>query len=61
MQKAANAPAAAPPVDQPEFTKLEMKVGVLTKTWHHPGQDSENVHFQPQMAGLSVAVVLLSV
>lgn len=30
------APAAA---DQPEFTKLDIRVGVLTKTWHHPESD----------------------
>ncbi|KAJ1486007.1 hypothetical protein T484DRAFT_1791487 [Baffinella frigidus] len=36
-EKPAAAPAAAPAADdQPEFTKLEMKVGVLIKTWHHP-------------------------
>jgi len=40
-EKTAAAPAAAPAADQPEFTKLELKVGVLTKTWHHP--DSEKL------------------
>jgi len=32
-------PAAA--ADQPEFTKLDIRVGLLTKTWHHP--DSEKL------------------
>jgi len=39
QKKGGGAPAAA--ADQPEFTKLDIKVGVLTKTWHHP--DSEKL------------------
>ncbi|EKX44521.1 hypothetical protein GUITHDRAFT_109640 [Guillardia theta CCMP2712] len=31
--------APAPAADQPEFTKLEIKVGLLTKTWPHPDSD----------------------
>jgi tRNA-binding EMAP/Myf-like protein len=31
------APKAA--ADQPEYTKLEIKVGILTKTWPHPESD----------------------
>jgi len=34
-QKKGTAPTAAA-ADQAEFTKLEIKVGLLTKTWHHP-------------------------
>jgi len=33
--KKGGAPAAAA-ADQPEYTKLEIKVGLLTKTWPHP-------------------------
>ncbi|EKX54263.1 hypothetical protein GUITHDRAFT_132641 [Guillardia theta CCMP2712] len=42
--KAAGDTKAAPASEgeQPEFTKLELKVGVLTKTWFHP--DSEKLY-----------------
>jgi methionine--tRNA ligase beta chain len=41
-KKSAKAGKGAPvPADQPEFTKLEIKVGVLKKTWAHP--DSEKL------------------
>jgi len=35
-------PAPASEGEQPEFTKLELKVGVLTKTWFHP--ESEKLY-----------------
>jgi len=37
-EKAAQKNNAAPS-DQPEFTKMDIRVGIITKVWHHPEAD----------------------
>eukprot|EP00960_Hanusia_phi_P035860 751992-Hanusia_phi.AAC.1 len=50
-------PAPASEGEQPEFTKLELKVGVLTKTWFHP--ESEKLYCEEIDVGEMDAFLIL--